>query len=238
MQLFLDSKPVPYGTPLPLDEVESLQYTWSDNLEPQTYYALVIYDLDSDNPPTVYNLTVDIQGDKIKTGRKLISRQLDSKSFSDRDNRLHRVIVSLYGSPKPTKDTRTDNLVNFLARNNLYPITREVLLIHGMSESFQRGFPSDYLRNLDHPLIRGDSPLSDQQQRACSCVVHVSENSKADNPYAICNKSVGGLPTECMAYYNFHEFTDSELQSLAKLNKTAIPEPYDRTQLIQRLSNK
>lgn len=95
----------------------------------------------------------------------------------------------------------------------------------------------------DHPLIIPNSGLTEQEQKYCSCVVKVSakkctEGKTCVSPYPICAKSTKTTYRHCRENYDYSQFSDVELKSFAKLSKVAVPRPYIRRELIERLQKK
>jgi hypothetical protein len=82
-----------------------------------------------------------------------------------------------------------------------------------------------------------ENPLNERQQAVCRCYIHVAEKGGAYNPYAVCNKSVGTSYRGCSEYYNFDNFTDSELRGYMRLHKIPM-KGSSRAQLLNAIKNK
>lgn len=88
-----------------------------------------------------------------------------------------------------------------------------------------------------------DSPLSDQEQRYCRCVIKVGgkqckAGEKCSSPYPICKKSTGqSANVSCGKYYNYPEFTDDYLRTYAIMRQIPIPEPYNKQEMLTNIAN-
>jgi hypothetical protein len=172
----------------------------------------------------------------------------------------HRYFVSVFAQKQPltvSRVTQRDrfDVAQFANSNKLIRVAQEVLLANPESQKMYRAALTTpgMLYDPHHPLMKVDSLITEQQKRYCSCIVSVAnkqspacnkdqawyevrDGTKCYNPYAVCTSSVGRDGRECAMHYNYAEFTDDQLKSMAALKGTDMPHPWSREQMIANLS--
>jgi len=123
-------------------------------------------------------------------------------------------------------------------------------MLHRTSEQSRSKVSGNVTFNSAHPLLLGNTSLSDTEQKFCSCVVKVAaaqpgacnlekawfeqrDSKTCANPYAVCAHSVGTSTRKCNESYNYSQFTDQQLIALANLNNVTISS--DRATIISLL---
>lgn len=257
MELYYQQSPLPHDQWFPIAQFGSVTYLWDHT--PTTLYTLIMYDVDAptrSNPtrsPYLHRLIVNIPGDNVAQGTEITDFQLPAPPAGQGE---HRYFVSVFAQPQtlpPTRVTTHDrfDVAQFVARNGLRRVAQEVLIAEPESQQMYRAALSDsgMLYDPNHPLIKVDSLISEQQKRYCSCIVSVAnkqspacnteqawyqvrDGTQCYNPYAVCTSSVGRDDRECAMHYNYSEFTDDQLQSMAALKGVPQPQPWSREQMI------
>lgn len=260
MEVYLNGKVLDRSTWVPLQNFVNLEYTWPTN--PNTYYTLIIYDTDAptrDDPawsPYLHQLVVNIPGDGSGAG---VSITDFIPAAPPQGKGEHRYFVNVFAQKTmvPTTYITTHerfDLPQFIQQYQLVRVGQEVLVANPDSDHMYRAIldAPGLFYDPAHSLIKVDSLIPDLQKRYCSCVVSVAskqsrtcntekawyevrDGTKCYNPYAVCTKSVGRDSSECAKYYNYHEFSDDQLKSMASLRRIDLPHPWNRNQLIASL---
>lgn len=99
-----------------------------------------------------------------------------------------------------------------------------------------------------------DNVLSEHEQKMCRCRLHVigkntdqcnlnkawtsQRGSGCVNPYAVCNKTVGGGGRlECGSHLNLEGIPDNELKGQAEVWGVPVPNPYNRQTMINNINS-
>lgn len=94
--------------------------------------------------------------------------------------------------------------------------------------------------------------LSESEEKYCHCVLEVAAKQPAEcnlerawfqhrdekvcyNPYAVCASRTHTSSRHCGENYNFAALPDEQIRAYANLSKVAVPEPYDRTQMLTNI---
>ena len=102
------------------------------------------------------------------------------------------------------------------------------------------------------------SDLPENKQKFCRCVLKVGDKQRGAcnteqawfetrsgkscyNPYSVCAKTTKTTSRECGSNYDFDNFSDNHLITYAQLHQKSkdgiisIPEPYNRTQMLENI---
>jgi hypothetical protein len=218
-------------------------------------HTLAIYDNSAPFPPYMHFLQINIQGADQRTGDILLDLELPNPPLEEE----HEYFIDLYEQKnyiRPrTYDYRDNwNISGFKHRHHLELIDR--VIIHSTSNYF---YLVGYEENINptYPLIRKDTMLNNDEQKFCECVIHVAEKQPGQcnferawfeqrpggdgrqhecyNPFAVCANSIGTTSRRCFENYDFNEFTDRQLETIANLKPITVADPFDRNMLINAL---
>lgn len=256
MELYIDNKIINTYTDYSLNKLLKLQILWDS--KPETYYTLIIYDLDTCEDstclPFVILLVTNIINNDILNGN-IIFKYLHSdfpKYFKSR-----RYFIKVYQQQDFIPDISIDNrndfpLYTFELQFNLKLLDYKILIIDPKNKRFYQLKSLDETKyNPERPLIIKDSDLTESEQKFCSCVVQVSEKQPSEcniekawykirrgkkcyNPFSVCSKTTQGSNSECNKNYNYELLTDRQLNELANLSDIKTS-PFNRKRIIKSL---
>lgn len=221
-----------------------LEITW--NSLPSLLYTLIIANLETNY---LHCLIVNIPGGNVDSGTVIVPylamttgryvSMIFAQSSRIESNNVNRekFITSKYQVTNGLRLVEFD-IISIDIRGVMYKIKKESLHLTNPATK-------NATNNVNHPLIKGDTTLTDQQQKFCSCVIHVANKQsdecnqskfksggKCYNPWAVCTKSVGTNLKHCTENYNFNQFDDSELRTYAYIHSIPVHEPYNRESLL------
>ena len=231
----------------------NLMTNWKSNN--RTLHTLAICDTSALSAPYMHFLQINIQGADQNTGDVLLDLELPNPPH----NEEHEYFVDLYKQHayiRPRKYEYRDNwnINGFKHRHHLELLAR--VIIHSTSDHF---YLVGYEENINptFPLLRNDTMLSDDEKKFCECVIHVGEKQPGQcnlerawfeqrpggdgrqhecyNPFAVCANSIGTTSRRCFENYDFNEFTDRQLMTIANLKPITVAYPFDRDMLIDDL---
>lgn len=234
MYLSINNNNIPPNTWKSLSDLGALSISW--DADPEKYYTLIIYDHDAS---FLHALYTNIPGNLIEYANVLTQYIPPNPPIGSGQ---HRYSIALYSQRTKISSyniQRTNfDLEGFINRSGLTLVENEILVADPTTREYYRvaeetSEPSVTV-NSEHPLIIANSTLSNSEQKYCSCVVEAAEKQPGAcnlekawfeerdgricaNPFAICAKSTGGSNRECPKNYNYDNFTDIQLTSLANL---------------------
>jgi phosphatidylethanolamine-binding protein (PEBP) family uncharacterized protein len=262
MLLYANNRRIPENEWLPVSDLYSLWVEWKPI---KNYVTLVMYDVDApsaSNPsasPYLHHLVVNINGNNVRNGSLIASYTPPSPGVR---SGAHRYIIALYNQEnfldeeaiKRTVFQRENFDINsFVQRNRLVLFDHDVIVVNPDTKQFYVE-PKQITVNPAHPLILGNSTLSDAEKRFCSCVIESAVKMEPDclkkresykyehghmcyNPYAVCAKSVGTSSRECPQNYNFNAMNDQEIEAFATLHNVSLRYPINREELFEMFAS-
>jgi len=264
MKLYTNNAPIQPNTWLPTSNLNELQVTWDPI--PGVQYTLIMYDVDAPNAsnpvnaPFIHAIITNIPGNDTSKGNKVLSYMPPSPSLRSGD---HRYIVSLYSQKflitvSSISQRASFDLEGFIFNSGLHLIEYEMLVVDSETGDYYHYYaPAEHevLFNPEHPLLVGNTSLSEREQAYCSCVAKVADKQpeacnleqawfqKRDghtcyNPYSVCRKNIGTGTRACYKNYNYDQMTDSQLTTLANLSNMTVSFPFDRASVISALQTK
>lgn len=256
MKLYINDVPLIGNEWKHANDFSNLQVYW-DSVS-GLYYTLIIYDLDAIKAPYIHLLINNILGNDIANGDKVFSFEKPNPPLNSGP---HKYVIALFGQnnrvPNGNRLNRASFPLNqYILQNNLSLIANETLIVDPSDKAFHL-YNDDppFTFNPNHPIIRGDSNLTDGEQKYCSCVIDVAakEPSRCNlerayfekrdgrtcaNPWAVCSKSVGHSNRNCSSNYNYDQMTDIQLEAFSNLHNIDVPSPYNRQYLLNAIKTK
>lgn len=265
MNLYISNVPLPPNTLRSADDISSLQITWEPKYASE--YTLIMYDVDAPYPsepsssPFIHLLITNIPGNDISAGLQVFP-YLPPNPPSD--SQPHRYVIGLYSQSIAIPTLGLTNremfpLNKFISQYNLYMMESKIIVYDPVQRTFylyqEQEQQAHVTFNSSHRLIRGDTTLTDEEQKYCSCVISVAEKQPSQcnlekawfesrdsrvcyNPWAVCAKSTGTSSRKCNENYNYNEFSDSELTAFANLSQIQTSDPLDRLGIISELMSR
>lgn len=243
--------PVSEGETFDLSNAQNpLNVDWDAN--PYELYTVAFYDLSvptPDNPynsPFVHFLETNILGKDFSKGDLSIGYLAPHLPVGSKP---HLYVVDVYSQPNKVYATIADrnryDPVELANSNNL-ALERRITFYVKPEGAAPMAEPKK-------AWIQEGSPMTDQQQSFCRCVLDVAGKQPVQcnieeawfqkrggktcyNPYAVCSKSVGTTSRECGMWYNFDVIPNDELMGYASLNRIPIPIPFDREQMLKNIA--
>jgi len=262
MKLYINNVPVVANTMYPASDIASLQITWDPM--PGVQYSLIMYDIDAPYPsqpsssPYIHLLVTNILGNDISNGQQLFTFLPPSPPA---DSPPHRYIIGLFSQRSLVPAMILSNRAQFpldqlAAQYGLHIMESNTIVYDGANQNFYVQLEEPRVTfNPEHPLIRGDTTLNEQEQKFCECIPKVAEKQPAQcnlekawfehrdlrmcyNPFSICSKSTGTSSRRCYENYNYSEFSDEQLTALANLSMIKTSTPIDRSSVIDQLMSR
>jgi phosphatidylethanolamine-binding protein (PEBP) family uncharacterized protein len=262
MKLYIRNNLVSSNALYPGGDISSLQINW--DAMPGVYYTIIMYDVDSPYPsqpstaPYIHLLVTNIPGNDISKGQQLFGYMPPSPPS---DSQPHRYVIGLYSQRMLIPTINLSNramfpLNQFISQYGLHFMESETIVYDPIQTTFYVVAQEPTITyNPAHPLIRGDTTLTESEQNFCSCVVDVAEKQPGAcnlekawfeyrdlrmcyNPFATCAKSTGTSSRKCYENYNYQEFSDLQLTALANLSQIPTGSPIDRSGVIGQLMSR
>lgn len=254
MQLYVHNTPLNANMYYSKSDLDSLQITWNPTFGLQ--YTLMMYDIDAPRPesttssPYMHLLVTNIKGTDINSGSQVYTYAPPSPHTTSGP---HRYVVALFQQSSPIASHLMSNrtrfpLDNYIQQNNLSLLEDKIIVVDPATNQFYLQSDVETTNvtfNPTHPLIIGNTNLSIQEQKYCSCVIEVAEkqpgacnlekawfekrdNHECYNPYAVCARSVGTSTRQCGNNYNFEQMNEKQLEVFANLNAISVATPLNR----------
>lgn len=272
MLLYTNNHRIPENQWFPIHELDTLRVEWKPL---NRYVTLIIYDIDapsSMNPsssPFLHQLVININGNNIRSGNVVMPYTPPAPPAHSGD---HRYIVALYTQNNiitaPLNNIeRSGNIINekvfqrerfnvdsFVQRNRLTLVDHDTIVVDPETMMFYVE-PIQITVNPAHPLILGNSTLSEKERNYCSCLIDVSSKLPIEcikkgeaftyehgkmcyNPFAVCAKSVGTTSRECAQNYNFNAMDDTQIEAFAALHNVSLAYPVNREELFEMFATR
>lgn len=252
MLLYANNSLISANSWLPVSNLNTLKVDWKPM---KKLYTIIMYDLDAPsassraNSPYLHWLVTNIEGNNVGKGTMAYMPPKPGMGSG-----LHRYVVALYEQsgviPKKAISVRNNfDVEGFAVSNKLKLVDHEVLVVDPDTKMFyNKGNEISF--NEVHPMIVGDSNLTDEEQKFCSCIIEVAEKIPSDciieglaytyrqgsmcySPYAVCAASTHGTNRQCPANYNFDNMSDKEIEAFANLHHVSLSYPIDRGSLFK-----
>jgi hypothetical protein len=256
MRIYTHHNLVSYNQWQPAADLSSLQIDWTASNN-KSYHTLIITDIDAAQSPYLHALVVNIPGNNIANGDVLMSYTPPNPPINSND---HRYIISIYTQKYRISQSVISNrsnfdIINFITKNNLTLSETETIVVNPNAKQFYLlESVTSIAPHPDHPLIIGDSLLSEAEKKYCSCIVEIAERQPGAcnlekawfeqrddrtcaNPFAVCAKSTGGSNRKCIQNYNYSSMSDSQLIAFANLNNISVPSPFNRLTVINNIKS-
>lgn len=182
MQLFTQNRPIAVNTWLPASDLSNLQVTWEAGR--RGISTLIIYDIDAPipvdpfNSPYVHLPITNILGNDIAKGNVAIAYAAPNPPAQLQQQ--HRYVVALYSqrammTPMSLSLRQKFPLETFISQNGLILVESQMLVVDPTTQQYFLAESEHKVTfNPQHPLIIGNTTLSEQEQKFCSCVVEVA----------------------------------------------------------------
>jgi len=260
MQLYVNDLPLSSDIKYSKSDLDSLQISWIPTFGMQ--YTLMMYDIDAPNPesainsPYIHLLVNNITGADVGSGTEIYSYIPPTPHIG-----IHRYVIALFQQSGTIGAHRMNNRIrfpldNYIQQNNLSILDDKVIVLDSSTNQFYLTSDEHQVTfNFDHPLIIGNTKLSNQEQKYCSCVIDVAvkqpgacnlekawfeqrDNHECYNPYAVCAKSTGTSTRQCGKNYNFEQMNEIQLAAFANLNSISIATPLNKQAILNDIYTK
>jgi len=258
MELYINNYPIKINRPLPISEIEQVQFMWNSSQQELT--TLAFYDIDAPYPeysnssPYMHLLIINIPDNRIEQGQVVYSYMPPQPPV---DSKEHRYIFTLFNQhmriPNLYQTQRSKfPLRDFIDNYDLSPIGSKTLIVNPQTLQFY--ISGTEVTNPRRPLLRTKSLLKERQQKYCDCVAKVSAKNPdwcnkeqaweerrnghtCYSPYKVCAKTVGTTTRECSYNYDYDMMSDQQLISFANLHKINVDQTDNRDTLLQTIKS-
>lgn len=263
MQVQIDGHLIQNGSVVDYSLFRENNFSVLWNSSPQAVYTLMVYDISApsasypSNSPYLHFLSINIPQSDILRGTTVFPYQPPNP---EPGTGVHQYVVELYQqttllSPQGIASSRINFPVNsFVANNRLVLVGQLTFGTANYGHVHHRR--SHRLPENKESWINPQSTLSEEERKYCRCVTEVAAKQPAEcnadpkamaghhigtatcyNPYAVCAASTHTTSRHCGASYEFQNLPDDELRGYASLKGLPIPNPYNRSQLLQTIYN-
>jgi hypothetical protein len=154
----------------------------------------------------------------------------------------HTYVVDVYESdrplvievPKSQEGFRLSNYGTLVGRTTFSTSGKDPLMGAGEYASMETNNYNIAYHGSER-FVPGN-PLTERQQKYCSCRLKVLAKGNTTNPNAVCAKSTGTTYRDCWAWYAWERLPDDEIAAYAKTHNIQVPNPYNREQMLQTIN--
>lgn len=222
-------------------------------------YSVVMYDINSADPPYIHLLAVNVPDNNISKGVILESYQPPSpppgtgrhvyiidiyrqqSRLSILPSRSRHFNIGLFESSLGlTKIVTLSFSVNADIGSPMLPSDIEVPpidIVHVNEPLVTPVVPPKVTKGVLPDLISYKQGITRDERKYCNCLLKV-QNKHGSNPYAICahvGDRGGSGKSQCGSKYDYVKTSDEFLIAFAELHELPIPEPYIRQTMLNTI---